>query len=85
MNSIPVQFVLADLMFLRDAGVVIGDEMFESVLRYENMHRDFAPCPDCRVTTLHQHDPVCRYASVLWSPNWFEIIQAREANRESMI
>lgn len=82
MKTYPMQLVVADLMFLRDAGVVIDEEMFESVLRYENMHRNFAPCPDCRVTTFSQHDPQCRYASVLWLPDWFEIIQAREIDRE---
>jgi hypothetical protein len=74
------QFVLSDLMFLRDAQVRIDDEMFVSVLHYENMHRDFAPCSDCRVTTFGQHDPLCRYASVLWLPNWFETVQARDTN-----
>jgi hypothetical protein len=77
MKTYSVQFVLADLMFLRDAGVVIDDEMFRSVLHYENMHRNVAPCSDCRVTTFSQHDPLCRYASVLWLPDWFEIIQDR--------
>jgi len=53
------QFVVADLMFLL-AKVRIDEEMFVSVLRYENTHRNFAPCPDCRATTLSQHDPSCR-------------------------
>ena len=81
MNSIPVQLILEDLIVLRDAGVVIDDEMFGSVLRYENMHRNFSPCPDCDVTTFSQHDPVCRYASLLWEPDWYEIVQARDRNR----
>jgi hypothetical protein len=85
MKTYSVQFVLADLMFLRDAGVVIDDEMFTSVLRYENMHRNFASCSDCGVTTFNQHDSECRYASALWLPEWYEIIQARDTNRESMI
>jgi hypothetical protein len=75
------QLVLNDLIFLRAAGVVIDDETFTSVLRYENMHRDFALCSGCHATTFSQHDPLCRYASVLWLPDWFEIIRAREANR----
>jgi|SRR5579872_2098559 len=81
MKTYPLQLVLADLMFLRDAGVVIDDETFTSVLRYENMHRDFASCSDCGVTTFSQHDSLCRYASVLWLPEWFESVQARDRNR----
>jgi hypothetical protein len=75
------QFVLADLIFFRDASIQVDEEMFVSVLHHENMHRDFAPCSDCRVTTFHQHDPACRYASVLWVPEWYEIVEAREAAR----
>jgi hypothetical protein len=80
MKAYSVQFVLADLMILREAQVRIDDEMFGSVLRYENMHRNVAPCLDCGVTTFNQHDPQCRYGSVLWLPDWFEIVQAREVN-----
>jgi hypothetical protein len=72
--------VLGDLIFFRDASIQIDEEMFVSVLQYENMHRDFAPCSGCRVTTFSQHDPLCRYASVLWLPEWHEIVQAREAD-----
>jgi hypothetical protein len=80
-----VQLVIADLMFLREAHIRIDDETFTSVLRYENMHRNFGPCLGCRATTFSQHDSMCRHASVLWIPEWFEIVQAREANRKSMI
>jgi hypothetical protein len=78
MNSIPVQFVVADLIFLRDAGVVIDEETFVSVLHFENTHRNFAQCSGCGAVTFSQHDPLCRYASVLFLPDWFEIIQSRE-------
>jgi hypothetical protein len=76
-----VQLVLDDLMFLREAHIQIDDETFMSVLLYENMHRDFTPCSGCSVTTFGQHDPLCRHASVLWLPEWFDIIQAREEDR----
>jgi len=79
--SATVQLVIDDLMFLREAHIQIDDEMFTSVLHYENMHRDFTPCRGCKVTTFSQHDSMCRHASLLWIPEWFEIIQAREANR----
>ena len=74
------QLVLDDLMFLREAHIRIDDETFTSVLRHENLHRDFGSCSDCGVTTFSQHDRMCRRASVLWLPNWFEIVQARDRN-----
>jgi hypothetical protein len=83
--SATVQLVIDDLMFLREAHIQIDDETFMSVLLYENMHRNFSNCPDCHATTFSQHDSMCRHASVLWIPEWFEIVQAREANRKSMI
>jgi hypothetical protein len=75
------QFVLADLIFFRDARIRIDEEMFVSVLHYENMHKNCAPCFDCGVKTFSQHDCLCRHASVLWLPDWFEIVQDRERNR----
>jgi hypothetical protein len=79
--SAKVQWDIGDLMFLREAHIRIDDETFTSVLHYENMHRDFAPCPDCRATTFTQHDSLCRYASLLWEPDWYEIVEARDRNR----
>ena len=72
--SAKVQWDIDDLCFLREAHIRIDDESFMSVLLYENMHRDFTPCRGCKVTTFSQHDSMCRHASVLWIPEWFEII-----------
>jgi len=79
--SATVQLDLTDLMFLREAHIRIDDETFTSVLLSENMHRNIGPCLGCRVTTFSQHDSMCRHASVLWLPDWFEIVQARDRNR----
>lgn len=75
-----MQWVLTDLIFLRGARVAIDADTFASVLEYENRHYDFAPC-ECGTKSLEQHSMDCRRASILWETRWFEIVQAREANR----
>jgi hypothetical protein len=70
-----MQWTLADLILLRGLRIAIDPEMFAKVLRTENIHRNFAPCSGCGVPTFCLHQFWCPYASVLWLPDWFEVVQ----------
>jgi hypothetical protein len=72
------QWTIHDLILLKDAGVLIDAADFVSVLRYENLHRNFSACSHCCAVTWTQHQPSCPWASVLHDKNWFEILQGRE-------
>jgi hypothetical protein len=73
-----MQWTIHDLILLKDAGIRIDAADFASVLACENLHRNFSACPDCCAVSFTQHQPSCRWASVLWLPDWFEIMQARD-------
>jgi hypothetical protein len=66
-----------DLIFLRDAGVVIEAEDFARALQYENKHRDFMPFAGCCAITYSQHQPSCPRASILFEHDWFERLDER--------
>jgi hypothetical protein len=74
-----MQWVLQDLVFMRESGVLIDRETFDSVLAYENCNRNLIDCLVCGTPSMGQHASFCPDASVLWTVNWFEIVQAREA------
>lgn len=73
-----MQWTLKDLMVLRDAGVAIDRELFDSVLEYENCNRNFAPCSICNTPSLGQHASFCDHASILWDIAWAEILRQRQ-------
>ncbi len=69
-----MQWVLQDLMFLREAGIGIDADLFAQVLESENTHRNFAPCTGCGVRTFGQHLSYCPWASILFEENWFKVV-----------
>jgi len=70
-----VNWTLQDLLFLREAGVVIDADLFEQVRTEENMHRDFASCSGCGAVTYSQHSSECPRATILFEPLWFELVK----------
>jgi hypothetical protein len=73
-----MQWTLNDLIVLRDAGVAIDRELFDSVLEYENKNFNLAPCSTCNTPSLGQHASFCDRASILWDIEWYEILRQRE-------
>ena len=73
-----MQWTLHDLIVLRDAGVGIDRQIFDSALAYENCNRDFSECHICKTPSLGQHASFCDRASILWDIEWHEILRQRE-------
>jgi hypothetical protein len=74
------QFVLADLVRMREQGFTISREDFRSAFLYENKHRDFAACSGCGAKTFERHETSCSRATVLVQPDWYEQLQRRKAS-----
>jgi hypothetical protein len=77
-----MQWTLQDLIALRDAGVAIDRETFDSVLAYENCNRNLSECQLCKTPSMGQHASFCDRASILWDIEWYEIIRQRELESE---
>jgi len=69
-----VQLVLADLMFFREAGVSTDRDTVDSVLAYENCNRNLTDCLACGTPSMGQHANFCKWASILWEPDWYRRI-----------
>ena len=72
---------LGDLVFLKQAGIVIDVDVFAEALEYENKHRDFTTCHGCHAVTWQQHKLECPRSSILAMPDWYAEFQRRDANR----
>jgi hypothetical protein len=72
---------LPDLVFLKQAAVLIDVESFAEALEYENKHLDFSACHGCGAVTWEQHKLECPRSSILAMPDWYHEIQRRDASR----
>ncbi len=68
---------LEDLVFARQAGILVDAADFARILTYENKHRDIAACHECHVSSGEQHKTECGRSSILTLPNWFEELAHR--------
>jgi len=72
---------LPDLVFLKQAGILIDVDVFAEALEYENKHRDFTTCHGCQAVTWEQHKFDCPRSSILAMPDWYREFQRRDASR----
>jgi hypothetical protein len=77
-----MQWTLQDLVVLRDVGIAIDRETFDSVLAYENCNRNLCGCSVCKTPSMGQHASFCPRASLLWDIGWYDLHQQREHDWE---
>lgn len=80
-----MQWVLQDLMFLREAGISIDRETFDSVLAYENCNWGLYDCALCGTPSMGQHANFCKLASILWESDWYQRVQEVEDRPKKLV
>jgi len=74
---VKASMTLQDLVFLKQAGILIDVDVFAEALEYENKHRDFSTCHGCGAVTWQQHKPECPRSSILGMADWYVEVQRR--------